>query len=69
MYRLLLGYSGLIAAILSFIKWIDSAASCFITDRRTACKTYLNIYTAMHLASLKLRCINPLNTELNPIYQ
>jgi len=43
MYRLLLGYSGLIAGILSFIEWIDSAASCFITGRHTVCKTYLNM--------------------------
>jgi len=43
MYRRLLGYSGLIATILFFTKWIDSAASCFITGRHTECKTQLNI--------------------------
>jgi hypothetical protein len=53
MYRLLLGYSGLIAGILSLIKWIESAASCFITGRHTVCKTFRNMYTAMHLASLE----------------
>jgi len=53
MYRLLSGYSGLIAGILSFIKWIDSAASCFITGRHTVYKTYLNMYTTMQLASLE----------------
>jgi hypothetical protein len=43
-------YSGLVAGILFFIKWMDSAASCFSTGRQTVCKTYLHMYTAMQMA-------------------